>query len=104
MSTSQQVIFAGSTPGDLSIVAHSYMTVEALHAHEFLEAQGITCDLIDLRTVKPIDWKTVTETEGTAEEIDSGELPPAPKPKPTPRTVSSIIVMSTFSPCLVPVE
>ena len=48
------------TGNDMSIVAHSYMTVEALHALEFLEAQGITCDLIDLRTVKPIDWKTVT--------------------------------------------
>ena len=45
--------------GDVSIVSMSYMTVEALHALEVLEKQGISCDLVDLRTVKPIDWETV---------------------------------------------
>jgi len=44
---------------DLSIVAFSYMTIEALHAIEFLEKQGIFCDLIDLRSVKPIDWELI---------------------------------------------
>jgi len=44
---------------DLSVVSLSYMTIEALHALEVLEMQGVSCDLIDLRTVKPIDWETV---------------------------------------------
>ena len=44
---------------DISIVSHSYMTIEALHAIEFLERMGILCDLIDLRSVKPIDWELI---------------------------------------------
>jgi pyruvate/2-oxoglutarate/acetoin dehydrogenase E1 component len=44
---------------DVTIVAMSYMTIEALHAADHLAAQGIHCDLIDLRTVRPLDWDTV---------------------------------------------
>ena len=44
---------------DISIVSFSYMTVEALHATEFLESQGIYCDLIDLRSLKPLDWNMI---------------------------------------------
>jgi len=44
---------------DITIVSMSYMTVEALHAVEALEKEGITCDLIDLRTVKPIDFDLI---------------------------------------------
>jgi len=44
---------------NVSIVAMSYMTIEALHAVDFLARQGISCDLIDLRTIKPLDWETV---------------------------------------------
>ena len=47
---------------DISIVSFSYMTIEALHAIEILEKQGISCDLIDLRSVKPIDWKMVFDS------------------------------------------
>jgi len=47
---------------DVSIVSFSYMTIEALHAIEVLEKQGISCDLIDLRSVKPIDWKMVFDS------------------------------------------
>lgn len=43
----------------LSIVSLSYMTIEALHAVEHLEALGISCDVVDLRSVNPIDWETV---------------------------------------------
>lgn len=50
------------TGNDISIVSLSYMTIEALHAIEFLESWGIECDLIDLRTVKPIDWKMVFDS------------------------------------------
>jgi pyruvate dehydrogenase E1 component beta subunit len=44
---------------DLTIVSFSYMTIEALHAIEVLESNGIMCDLIDMRSVQPFDWKTV---------------------------------------------
>lgn len=44
---------------DVTIVAHSYMTIEALHAIEALEAQGVSCDLIDLRSIRPLDWPAI---------------------------------------------
>jgi pyruvate dehydrogenase E1 component beta subunit len=43
----------------VTIVSFSYMTVEALHAVDVLEAGGITCDLIDVRSIKPFDWNAV---------------------------------------------
>ena len=49
---------------DVTIVSLSYMTIEALHAVEVLERQGISCELVDLRTVSPIDWETIYESVG----------------------------------------
>lgn len=47
---------------DLTIVSMSYMTVEALHAVEHLVSAGVSCDLIDLRTIQPLDWDAVFES------------------------------------------
>jgi acetoin:2,6-dichlorophenolindophenol oxidoreductase subunit beta len=44
---------------DITIVSLSYMTIEALHAVDTLEKEGISCDLIDLRTIKPIDFDPI---------------------------------------------
>jgi len=44
---------------DVTIVSLSYMTVEALHATEFLKGENIHCDLIDIRSVRPIDWELI---------------------------------------------
>lgn len=44
---------------DITIVAMSYMTVEAIHALEHLEQQGISAEVIDLRSINPIDWETI---------------------------------------------
>ena len=44
---------------DISIISNSYMTIEALHAIEILLENRINCDLIDLRTVSPIDWEMI---------------------------------------------
>ena len=44
---------------DCTIVSMSYMTIEARYALDNLKEQGITCDLIDLRSIKPIDWNTI---------------------------------------------
>jgi pyruvate dehydrogenase E1 component beta subunit len=43
----------------VTIVAMSYTTIEAIHAADHLAAQGIHCDLIDLRSLKPIDWDMI---------------------------------------------
>jgi pyruvate dehydrogenase E1 component beta subunit len=45
--------------GDLTIVAFSVMTIEALHAVAVLERFGVRCDLVDLRSVRPIDWTAI---------------------------------------------
>jgi pyruvate dehydrogenase E1 component beta subunit len=47
------------TGTDITVVSFSHMTIEALEAIDFLEDQSVSCDLIDLRTVKPIDWEMV---------------------------------------------
>lgn len=60
---------------DVTIVAMSYMTVEALHAADYLEKQGISCEVIDLRTIKPLDWPTVFSSvakTGRLLALDSG--------------------------------
>lgn len=44
---------------DVTVVAMSYMTIEAIHAVEHLTQQGIDCELIDLRTIKPLDFQTI---------------------------------------------
>ena len=44
---------------DLTIVSMSYMTVEALIAQKYLEKIGIAIDIIDLRSVKPIDFSCI---------------------------------------------
>lgn len=47
---------------DLTIVAVSYMLVEALKAAEKLEKDGISAEVIDLRTIKPIDEAIIFES------------------------------------------
>lgn len=51
-----------NTGNDITIVSLSYMSIEALHAIEFLNKEGISCELIDLRSVQPIDWSTIFES------------------------------------------
>jgi Pyruvate/2-oxoglutarate dehydrogenase complex, dehydrogenase (E1) component, eukaryotic type, beta subunit len=62
---------------DVTIVAMSLMTVEALHAVDHLAGQGIACDLIDLRTVRPIDWPAIEASvrrTGRLLALDTGYL------------------------------
>lgn len=44
---------------DITIVAMSYMTIEALNAIEVLDKEGISADLIDVRSVNPMDWELI---------------------------------------------
>ena len=62
---------------DVTIVSMSYMTIEAIHAVDHLESQGITCDLIDLRSVRPIDWDAINASvnrTGKLLVLDTGHL------------------------------
>lgn len=47
---------------DVSIVAVSYMLIEALKAAEKLQAENISAEVIDLRTIKPIDEDIIFES------------------------------------------
>lgn len=52
-----------SRPGrDVTLVAVSYMVLEALRAAEHLSRSGIDAEVIDLRTLRPLDKKTVIES------------------------------------------
>lgn len=44
---------------DVSLVGTSIMTVEAIRASDHLREAGISCDVVDLRSVSPLDWDTV---------------------------------------------
>ena len=47
---------------DVTIIAWSKMVVESLEAAGKLEKEGIQADVIDLRTLKPLDLDTILES------------------------------------------
>ncbi len=47
---------------DVTVVASSLMTIAALKASEILAKEGIDCEVIDLRTLVPLDEETVVES------------------------------------------
>ena len=47
---------------DLTIVATSYMVLESLRAAEMLAASGVSAEVLDLRTLKPLDEGLVLES------------------------------------------
>ncbi len=47
---------------DLTLIGHGYATVTALKAAEELASRGIECDVIDLRTLSPLDGESVVES------------------------------------------
>lgn len=44
---------------DITIVSSSYMTLEAIRAAEFLEKEKIKAEIVDLRSLKPLDEGTI---------------------------------------------
>jgi pyruvate dehydrogenase E1 component beta subunit len=67
-----EVVRAGT---DITLVGMSIMTVEALHAADHLAQRGISCEVVDLRTVSPLDWETVLGSVGKTRRLialDSG--------------------------------
>lgn len=50
-------------PGtDVTIVSFNKMVLEALKAAEELEAMGVSAEVIDLRTIRPLDYHTIVES------------------------------------------
>ena len=47
---------------DITIIAASYMVKEALAAANELEKDSISCEVVDLRTIKPIDYETICQS------------------------------------------
>jgi pyruvate dehydrogenase E1 component beta subunit len=47
---------------DVTIVAYSRMTVLALQAAEELEKEGIFCEVVDLRSLSPLDTETIVNS------------------------------------------
>jgi transketolase len=46
--------------GDLAIIAHGSMVIEALNAAKILEGQGIHPEVVNMHTMRPIDRKSLT--------------------------------------------
>lgn len=50
-------------PGtDVTIVSFNKMVLESMKAAEELEAMGISAEVIDLRTIRPLDYQTLVES------------------------------------------
>lgn len=47
---------------DVTIVSFGKIIKEAYHAAEELEKEGVSCEIIDIRTVRPLDYNTIFES------------------------------------------
>ena len=48
--------------GDLTIVSTSYMTLEAIRAADILADEGVLAEVIDVRTLKPLDKNSILDS------------------------------------------
>jgi pyruvate dehydrogenase E1 component beta subunit len=58
---------------DVTITAHSRMVGFALQAAEQLAAEGISCEVVDLRTLRPLDHETIVESVKKTSRLVSAE-------------------------------
>jgi len=47
---------------DLTIVSTSYMTLEALRVAEWLEKAGVSTEVVDVRSLRPLDTETIVNS------------------------------------------
>jgi pyruvate/2-oxoglutarate/acetoin dehydrogenase E1 component len=47
---------------DITIVSLSYMTIDALQAADILSAHDISAEIVDIRTVSPLDWDAIFQS------------------------------------------
>jgi len=60
---------------DITIVSSSYMTVEGLRAAEVVSGLGVSAEVVDLRTIRPLDMETIigsVRKTGRLLVVDSG--------------------------------
>ena len=60
---------------DITIVSSGYLTLESIRAADYLATRGIACDVIDLRSLSPLDWPTIFNSvrkTGRLLAVDSG--------------------------------
>jgi len=58
---------------DVTITAHSRMVGFALQAAESLAGEGISCEVVDLRTLRPLDHETIVESVKKTSRLVSAE-------------------------------
>jgi len=58
---------------DVTITAHSRMVGFALEAAEKLAVEGISCEVVDLRTLRPLDHETIVESVKKTSRLVSAE-------------------------------
>ena len=61
----------------MTVCASGLLTLEAMRAAQWLEGRGIECEVIDLRTLNPIDWGTILSSvshTGRLIAVDSGAM------------------------------
>jgi len=79
---------------DITIVAYALMLVWAMEAAEKLEKEGISCEVIDLKTLLPIDKPTILESvKKTGKALLVQE---APKTAGVMAEISAIITEEVF--------
>mgnify|MGYP001393963656 CR=1 FL=1 len=62
---------------DITIISHSYMFLEALKCAKFFRQNGISVELIDLRTLRPLDKSSIIKSvkkTGRVIVVDNGWL------------------------------
>lgn len=47
---------------DITIIAASFMVKESIEAAEELEKEGISCEVVDIRSLKPLDIETISNS------------------------------------------
>ena len=48
--------------GDVTLITYSYMTLKCLEAAALLEKEGISVEVVDLRTLKPLDEEAILKS------------------------------------------
>ena len=82
------------TGKDITIVAYALMLVWGMEAAEKLEKEGISCEVIDMKTLLPIDKKTILESvKKTGKAL---LLQEAPKTAGVMAEISAIITEEVF--------
>lgn len=86
---------------DISIVTYGLMVPNSLAAADILKKEGIDCEVIDLRTLSPIDMDTVIESvEGTGRLLCVDEASPRCS---IASDVSSVVARDAFRALKAPI-